>query len=503
MSPKSKIVSTIALALLFSYLFYNQSIGINFLIFEFCALALLFIFKQIDLSNPKIKFALTGFAISIISFVWNFSVFAFIVNLLFSIYFIGILTYPKLKNHFHGFFFGISSMLMSIFEFIKCLNSSAKSSNSAIKKIWKAKIYVIPIFIIVIFVAIYRNSSPYFNSIINTIEKYTIDKIPNLFEYIDENWLFLFIVGTLLSSFILFRSTLANLVQYDRNYNDQIFRTRKTLYFDYKPNALQTEAKLGVLLLVFLNGMLMVLNSIDIYWVWFNFKWDGTILKQFVHEGTYLLIFSILLSIVIVLYFFRANQNFNPKIKRLRTLSYIWIAQNIILCISVGIRNYWYIDYFNLAYKRIGVIIFLLITIYGLYTVYLKLKHKKSFSYLLSKNTFSILSILLFFSLFNWDVLIAQYNFKNANKAFLHLDYMQTLGDKALPYLEKPLDELTTIKQQQQVLYRFDTVYLSPEEYVNSIQNRKTEFLKIDENIDWRSWNYSEYKAKKMLLATE
>jgi hypothetical protein len=80
---------------------------------------------------------------------------------------------------------------------------------------------------------------------------------------------------------------------------------------------------------------------------------------------------------------------------------------------------------------------------------------------------------------------------------------MQTLGDKALPYLDMPLNELTSIKQQQQVLYRFDTVYLSPEEYVNSIQKRKTEFLKTDENIDWRSWNYSEYKAKKMLLATE
>jgi hypothetical protein len=503
MSPKSKISSTLLLALLFSYLFYKQSLGINFLIFEFCALALLFIFKQIDLTNPKIKFALAGFGISIISFVWNFSAFAFIVNLLFSIYFIGILSYPLLKNHFNSFFFGISSMFLSIFKFIKCLNSSAKSRNSAIKKIWKTKIYLIPISIILIFVTIYRNSNPYFNSIVISFEKYTINKIPNLFEYIDENWLFLFVVGTLLSSFIIFRSTLADLVQYDRNSKDQIIRARKRMHFDSKPNALHTEAKLGVLLLFILNGILMVLNSIDIYWVWFNFKWDGTILKQFVHEGTYLLIFSILLSIVIVLYYFRANQNFNPKIKRLKTLSYLWIAQNIILCISVGIRNYWYIDYFNLAYKRIGVIIFLLITIYGLYTVYLKLKHKKSFGYLLSKNTYSILFILLFFSLFNWDVLIAKYNFRNANKAFLHLDYMQTLGDKALPYLEKSLYELTSIKQQQQVIFRFDTVYLSAEEYVNSINNRKTEFLKKDENIDWRSWNYSEYKAKKMLLATE
>jgi hypothetical protein len=499
MSPKTKILSVVALATLFSYLFYEQKLGLNFLLFEIAALSILIYFKQINLAKTKTIFALLGFGLSIVSFVWNYSVFAFTMHVVFGIYLIGIIAYPKLKNHFNALLIGLTSALVSLYEFTKSLNASVKESNTVFKTIWKSKIYLLPIIIAIVFIAIYRNSSPQFNTFIDTIELYSIDKIPNLFQYIDGHWLYLFIVGFILSSFIIFRTSLSDIINLDLKMNEQLIRSKKSLYFDYKPNALQTEAKLGVVLLLILNCMLMVLNSIDIYWVWFNFKWNGSILKQFVHEGTYLLLFSIILSIIIVLYYFRANQNFNPKLKWLKTLSYAWIAQNIVLCISVGIRNYWYIDYFNLAYKRIGVIIFLLITIYGLYTVYRKIKHKKSFSFLLSSNTYSVLCILLFFSLFNWDVIIAKYNFSNAHKAYLHLEYMHTLGNKALPYLEKPLNELKTLKLQQQVRYRFDSTYITAEQYLRLIEEKKVAFLKVEERFDWRSWNYAEYKARKML----
>lgn len=499
MSPKSKILTVLCLSLLYSYLFYNQELGLNFLVFEFSILALLIYFKQLNFKNNKIQFALVGFCISILSFIWNYSVFALVVNVIFAIYLIGVISYPQVKNHFYGIIIGLYSMSLSLIELFKNISLSAKSSNRFLQNIWRTKIYLIPIIISIIFIAIYRNSSTYFNSIINTIEKYTIDNIPNLFEHIDGQWLLLFMVGVIYSGFVFLRSRHNDLVNYDLNSSDHIIRTKKSFFFDYKPNALQTEAKLGVLLLIVLNLMLMILNSIDIYWVWFNFTWNGTILKQFVHEGTYLLIFSVLLSIAIVLYYFRANQNFNPKINSLKRLSIMWIAQNIILCISVGIRNYWYIDYFNLAYKRIGVIIFLIITIYGLYTVYLKVKSKKSFSYLLSKNTLSILVILLFFSLFNWDIIIAKYNFNNAHKAYLHLEYMHSLGNKAIPYIDKPIEEINNLKIQQKLLFKFDTNYMSAEEYINKIALKKSEFLRVDENKDWRSWNYAEYNARKLL----
>lgn len=500
MSPKAKIVSTVSLAILFSYLFYQQNIGVNLLLFEAVGLLLLLLFKQIDLKRNILRFALIGVILSLGSYMINYSAFALIMNFLFGIFFIGLLSYPELKNKFLAFFIAGISAVVSPVGFVKNLSENIKNSNRFLSKLWRAKMYIVPILVALVFISIYRNSNPFFNNIIGFVEKHTFDKIPNVFDFIDIPWLSVFIWGLLISGFIFIRYMFADIVLFDKQHPFEITRNNKSpRYFSFKPNALQTEAKLGVVLFITLNTILLVLNCIDIYWVWFNFKWDGGYLKQFVHEGTYLLILSILLSIVLVLYYFRANQNFNPKNKLLQKLSYVWLIQNAILCLSVGIRNYWYIDYFNLAYKRIGVIIFLVITLYGLYTVYVKVKNKRSLSYLISTNTLSILSILLLSSIFNWDSIIAKYNFRNADKSFLHLNFMIELSDKSLPYLDKSLQELESIEKNQSILFDFEKDYLSARDYYTKLQERKEAFLNPNEHFDWRSWNYAEYNARKRL----
>ena len=185
-------------------------------------------------------------------------------------------------------------------------------------------------------------------------------------------------MGLLSSNYIFFRNTDQHLENKDKAANDFLQRIRKRVSRQLNLNSLTNELKAAIFLLAILNIIILILNVIDIYWVWFNFSWDGALLKQFVHEGTYLLILSIIISIIIVLYYFRGNLNFYKNNIWLKRLSYAWIMQNAILAISVGIRNYWYIYYYSLAYKRIAVIVFLILTLYGLYTVYQKVKDKKS-----------------------------------------------------------------------------------------------------------------------------
>ena len=219
----------------------------------------------------------------------------------------------------------------------------------------------------------------------------------------------------------------------------------------FKFNDLKNEYKAGIFLLIVLNILILILNLIDINWVWFNFKWEGQFLKQFVHEGTYLLILSILISIGLVLFFFRENLNFYSKNRTLKYLSYVWIIQNGILTISVAIRNFYYINYFSLAYKRIGVLLFLILTLYGLYTVFNKVKNKKSNFYLFQYNFSALFILLIVSSIVNWDKVIANYNFKHANKSFLELNYLADFSDKTLPYLDKPLHELEEINIENQI----------------------------------------------------
>ena len=249
----------------------------------------------------------------------------------------------------------------------------------------------------------------------------------------------------------------------------------------------------------FLNLVILVLNIADIKWVWYGFEWKGQYLKQFVHEGTYLLILSIIISIILVLYFFRGNLNFYQNNKLLKSLSYIWIVQNGILTISVAIRNFWYINYFALAYKRIGVIFFLVLVFYGLFSVYRKVSQRKSTFYIFKTNAYATLIVLILGSLINWDSVIAKYNFENSNRSFLHLNYLSTLSDKALPYLDKSLPELKRIDKIQKEKFPFKEKFMTPEAYYHIIENRKKMFLDKWDTKSILSWNLPEYLAAKKL----
>jgi len=166
------------------------------------------------------------------------------------------------------------------------------------------------------------------------------------------------------------------------------------------------------------------------------------------------------------------------KNRFLKWLSYVWLVQNAMLIVSVAIRNYWYIYYFSLAYKRIGVFIFLILVAYALYSVFLKVRDKKSTFYLMKTNAFVIVLVLTLSSFVNWDNVIAEYNFKHSDRAFLHLDFLSTLSDKALPYLDKDMGELSRIDNLQKKKFLFDEEYMNTYEFKKKIEKRNCCFSK-------------------------
>ena len=500
MKDSKSILIVFTLGLLFSMLFYHEWLGLNAALYEIaCFVALLFTGK-LHFGNKLLRFSLISQGITLLSILYNYSTIAIMVHLLFIILTIGILVYPTVKNSVYAMLFAIYTMLSAPFQLFLKLISSLKYTKLNKNLIGKYKYYTIPLLIIIIFIVIYRNANPQFNQLILPIEAFLIQYIPNIFQYINEDFIVLFIFGLIFSSFLFIQSVFKLIVPSELNSTEYIKRTRIQNNHDISMLSLKKELRSGVFLLVALNLLLLLVNGFDIYWVWFNFTWNGEFLKQFVHEGTYLLILSILLSAVIVIYYFRRNQNFYEKSKTLKTLSYLWIAQNIILCISVGIRNYWYIDYFNLAYKRIGVFAFLLLVIYGLYTIYLKVKNHQSNYHLLRKNSYSFFLVLLILSLFNWDVIITKYNFKHADKAFLHFDFLADMSSKALPYMDYSLDELKAIEAMQNQLIVNREVYMSADDFYKILQNKKRLFISDYAKKGILSWNYADQRLARQLL---
>jgi hypothetical protein len=236
--------------------------------------------------------------------------------------------------------------------------------------------------------------------------------------------------------------------------------------------------------MVLLNVLIFIVNGLDISVVWLNPASLGvTEMKSFVHEGTYMLIFSIFMAMGVILYFFQGNLHYYKDRKGLLYPAvYAWLLQNAFLTLSVAVRNYHYINQYGLAYKRIGVISFLILTIFGLFTVYLKVARKRSVFHLLHLNSWAVYGMMLLLSVFNWDVLITRYNLTHPQKAPVDLSFLyNTVSDKNLLILKD---------------YKDDPALGNDRWYRNKVELFER---RLQRYPGWLSWNYADYLTKRGL----
>jgi len=143
--------------------------------------------------------------------------------------------------------------------------------------------------------------------------------------------------------------------------------------------------------------------------------------------------------------------------------------------------------------------------LFVIYTVFVKVRTRKTAFYLFRLNALFLYCLLLISSLFNWDGIIARYNFSHADRSFLHLDFLVRLSDKTLPVLDIPLPQLQRLDSIQGKQFPLEaerngrSILLSPDEYHLRIQNRKADFLKEWESKGILSWNLPEYRAYRSL----
>ena len=250
-----------------------------------------------------------------------------------------------------------------------------------------------------------------------------------------------------------------------------------------------------------LNALLLVVNAVDIHWLWFGFRPAPAFdLTQFVHEGTYVLIFSILLAAGIMLWFFRRNLNFyQPGLPLLRGGATLWVAQNAVLAVSVGLRNYYYITYTGLAYKRIGVYAFLLLTLFGLGTVLLKIWQRRSAFSLVRLNSWAAYAVLLALAAGNWEIWMAEYNLQ---PRFPRLDvgFLLAMPPRVLPVLaarEAALDQVKDLAAADEAGY---TAPIERAEAHRRLHQRLLAFRNAYPRRDWQSRTGANERAYDKLI---
>lgn len=504
---KLRITALLIFTVLFNFLFWQEKPGINYAIYILPILGLMIMLKPTRLKNIKVALALAGTLLSLGAIILLNSSLSIWMCFISLVLFVGFYYQDRLESIYYGISASVVSFVSTLFVFKKSLDESTKESPVKLRSFKKLKLAIIPILITAVFFLIYSNANP----IIAEYSSIVFEKIGNAFGDFFENFSFariMFVVlGLWISSFFLFFKNQDDLATLEESQNNTISRLGLKLRFRLTKNtsssfnliSLFNEYRTALLTLILLNLLILLVNTIDVYKVWFNFSFEkGMNLSEELHSGTYLLILSILLSIGVIVYFFRGNINFLQKNKPLKIMAYVWIVQNFILAITVVVKCMYYINFHGLAYKRIGVLMFLAVVFFGLVIMLVKINKQKSVFYLLRKGTWFAYLLLCVAALINWDAAIIKTNINHQYPENIDYSFLVDLSDKSLPIL---LNNMDNIEAHDEYCIRNHKVnaHFYGKTLTSIIEKRIMQFNQKQHDNSWLSWNYADHKTAATL----
>lgn len=384
---------------IFTLLFYNESVGVNLAIFGLILTVIIcYLYHDRFENHSQLMLVITSI-VSCIAFAW-YGDFVSFLALAFSIIFLQFkIQDPKIKTIQIVplvFFNGVTS-LGRMLLFSQWLPERENKNNFTKKLI---AYFIIPIIFVVLFFIVYAFGSDHFSSLFTD---YYLDI--NVFEMI-----FIAILGFYISfsfwnywipdNFHEFNSKLSN------DFTNEIrIANQKTFSF----LAIDFERRSGEITLVLLNVLLLIFIITFNYEQFFEII-EKSKLSSATHERVNSVIFSIIMAVGVMMFYFKGGFNFDKKATNLRRLSKIWIILNGILIVSTIIKNTEYIYFFGLTYKRLGVYAFLVLCIIGLFFTFLKIIKQKTNAYLFNQIIWYFYGTILLCSYVYWGNLITNYN---------------------------------------------------------------------------------------------
>lgn len=473
---KSLII--LAIAIIWHLLIWEAGIGLNMLIFSLLISVAVRWIKPEAWARKEVKQLLIGWCLSAVFVVWHHSALSIFVFILFGFVSIGYLQQTQVRFWFLGLVESLRALLGGWLISLRAAAESTTPENRFLPSWRKLRLLFLPILVLIPFYLIYSGA----NSALAAFNEQVSQWFSTIFQ-IEFDWsrFWVFLLGwALMLAYLGRRIGVVSLHKWVAHWTFSLERKRKVAAWPVKPLALKQEYQSALLTFGALNLLLGIINSLDLATVWFSYQErTAAELSKYVHEGTWLLIFSIILAMLVVLFFLRSNLNFFPKSKLLRQLVFAWLAQNVFLAFSVGVRNGRYIEHYGLAHGRILVIFFLALVLFGLYTMYQKVKGPKTLFYLLQTNAGAMMIVLLLASSINWDSFITRYNLQQEAPDTYHM--VQLLDNNLIPLLEaKQQSNMTADRLDQE-----------------TIRLRGQQLVRHWESSDWRSWNWSKYRQYK------
>ncbi|MEN8816193.1 MAG: DUF4173 domain-containing protein, partial [Nonlabens sp.] len=432
---KKTIIIT-AGGLLFATLFYNQTLGINALIYSTFLIIALVVSKKGLLSKTTTVISALGMLTSAVAICYHGATWSIITYFFSTILFIGYVASSQ-SSIYISWLNGIYNSVFGVFHSFIYQQEETQVSQSK-KKVdvgQLIKLIVIPLFLVIIFTILYSTSNPVFNEVLTAVD----------FSFINVFWMFTAVFGAFIMANIHQPLPIYDITARDQNYPNEL--EPKPLN-EKQLKSVTNESQIGLISIICLNALLVMVLITEVIFLINSKSNHASVLSSAVHQGVYASIVSILLALTVIAIIFRGNVNFLKKNQNLRRLTYLWIGFNSLLVISIFIKNYTYIDDHGLTHKRIGVMVYLLLTMVGLCTTYLKINYRLNFVYLLRRNLAIGYATIAIYSVINWSAIITDHNIKEN-----HIDpfYLRNLLPQNAMVLKKQglYDEYTFNKNRK------------------------------------------------------
>ena len=454
----------LASSLIFTLLFYNESIGVNLAIFALLLTGLICYFFQERFTERTHLILVVTSVLSCLAFAW-YGDFASFLALSMSVLFLQFKTQEKELKIIQVFplvFLNAFTTLGRVFMFSQWL-PERKIHNNFTKKL--VAYFIIPAIFLIVFFTAYSFGSSHFSSLLTD---YTLDI--DIVEVV-----LIGILGFYIS--FSFWNYWVPEVCYEKNEllnNDfnNIAEIKNQQTFSFLD--LDFERKSGEVTLVLLNFMLLIFIITYNYEQFFEVVKNPN-LSADTHERVNSVIFSIIMAVGLILFYFKGGFNFDKKAANLKKLAKIWIVLNGLLIVSTFIKNSEYIAVQGLTYKRLGVYAFLVLAIIGLVFVFLKITKQKTNAYLANQMVWYFYGTVLICSFVNWGNLITNYNI-SVNKCAdpMFLSTLNFNDEARREYFSKNHlnGQLEEVKREEQIDEYQNKSFLSKALYYEFVNNK-------------------------------
>lgn len=413
---------------LFTVLFYDENIGLNFgvLGISYSLILLVSIPKKLRTRTFFVLFIMSVFSSA--AFAW-YGDFASFVATIMSVALLSFKAKSKeLKSVFVIPVFAITffSFIYRIFLFDRWLPKINTQSSS--QKV--LAVVVIPAVLLSVFFAIYTLGSDHFANILNF------------------NWnlnIWLLLVMICLGFFFAFNffnlwipGFLHSQNHFLKNYFTQEDRIAKPTYSFMD---LDTERTSGLVSLVVLNILLVFFIITYNYEQFYENMKTPVQLSRETHERVNAVILSIIMAIVVLMFYFKSNFNFDEKAKPLKTAAKIWIVLNGVLVCSAILKNLEYFVSYGVTYKRLGVFAFLVLCLIGLVLTFIKVQQRKTNAFLINHMVWYFYGTVLAASWINWGNMATVYNINNDKADFYYLSTLNFNDEILMKHYSQKMKE--------------------------------------------------------------